>query len=358
MRIHDRPCRGVGYEDPQDAGGDCGRPSAGPARPADAAAPCFHDAANSTRFGSGRLCERIARCTWAADRSPRSYPARIGSSTDSPDQGGPTLTQVRETLAALRTRCESGAPNISNPEFVLDVIERNGSDECTSRIAQLTGSTVSMHALAAAESATGSSVQAPALVVPYADDDDPDGASTVLSLGALVPPAVANDLLGEPAHDSFGLPWSRERTSRILAHEFVHLTQKEDTLPIVGSIYGHDPDAALLEGLTECLACVGRSVNPDGNNYQQACDAILWLLPYTGDPLGVARCLNAATLATRLQCFAEALRVDEKRLRTALDLSAWHVWPPPSENELAALLGELCLRHGSRQSWDTAAALR
>jgi hypothetical protein len=121
-------------------------------------------------------------------------------------------------------------------------------------------------------------------------------------------------------------------------------------------MYEDHPDVFLLEGVTECLACAGRQVPFDGNNYQPCCDVVTWLLAYCDAPLRVARELNAASLDTRMGVLARALEVDEGRVRTACDHSLWKVWPP-SEGVLLELLEELAARDRPRAAWQPATAL-
>jgi hypothetical protein len=261
---------------------------------------------------------------------------------------------VRQALGRIGARCESEGKDDPNAQWVARLI--GDLDGAESRILQLTTSQVARGALEAAQYATGVEVEAPALVVPFDDPGDPDGSSVAKRLGVLVPAPLASDLIDRPSRDSCGAPWSRDRTTRMLAHEFVHLTQAEDTVPTPLGVYGHDPDTAILEGVTECLASVGLRIQPDGTRYLEACDVLRSLLPYTRDSLDVARCLNASTIATRIGLMAQELGVPERQVHDAFNLSAVSHWPP-EDGPLVALQATLRHRSGPRKLWATATAL-
>lgn len=265
------------------------------------------------------------------------------------------LDAVRRLLQTLRHELEREPQDDAE---LLNLVRELESEPSVNAIAWLTNSAATRSARAAAELATGRAVRGPALVVAYDNPADPGAAYSVLKLGALVPTSLASALQGQTGCDpSSGVPWSDERVLRVLAHEFVHLTQAEDIVPASGDLYEDHPDTFLLEGLTECLACAGRQVAFDGNHYQRSCDVVTWLLGYSDVPLSFARELNAASVRSRMGVLARGLGVDEARVRAACDQSSWTVWPP-IEGALPELLQELALGNGWRPPWQPATALR
>ena len=267
------------------------------------------------------------------------------------------LDDVRRNLQTLRDELEREPEDDAERGELLNLVRELESEPSVNAIAWLTNSAAARSARAAAELATGRAVRGPALVVPHDNPADPGAAYSVLKLGALVPTSLASALQGQTSCDPSGVPWSDERVLRVLAHEFVHLTQAEDIVPTSGDLYEDHPDTFLLEGLTECLACAGRQVSFDGNHYQPSCDVVTCLLGYSDIPLSLARELNAASVRSRTGLLARGLGVDEARVRAACDQSSWRVWPP-IEGALPELLRELALRNGWRPPWQPATALR